>query len=227
MNLRLHPSALYASAFLTGAIVMSFEMLGSRYLNPYFGSGIYTWSALISTVLAALAVGYFCGGWLADNYPRSRVLGATVIIGSVYLMLLPLFADRLLEAVLAMIDDIRLGSLLAALAIVFFPVVFLGMYSPFAIRLLLLSPLQSGAVSGNGLRHFDLRKHHRHAGHDVRVDACVRIARDHDRHRNCRRADGIGAGTDAVRSQVMAGVHFRRGGSGCRIADRLANTVAG
>ena len=45
---------IYFVAFVSGAIVMSFEMLGSRYLNPYFGSGIYTWAALISTVLAAL-----------------------------------------------------------------------------------------------------------------------------------------------------------------------------
>jgi spermidine synthase len=139
---------LYSAAFVTGAIVMSFEMLGSRYLNPYFGSGIYTWSALISTVLAALAVGYFCGGWLADKYPQARILGSTVVIGSIYLMLLPLFADPILEAVLGMIDDIRLGSLVAALAIMFLPVTFLGMYSPFAIRLLLPSPLQSGSVSG-------------------------------------------------------------------------------
>jgi hypothetical protein len=49
------------------AIVMSFEMLGSRYLNPYFGSGIYTWAALISTVLIALTAGYFLGGALADR----------------------------------------------------------------------------------------------------------------------------------------------------------------
>jgi hypothetical protein len=40
---------IYLVAFVCGAIVMSFEMLGSRYLNPYFGSGIYTWAALIST----------------------------------------------------------------------------------------------------------------------------------------------------------------------------------
>ena len=39
----------YLAAFVVGAIVMSFEMLGSRYLNPYFGSGIYTWASLIST----------------------------------------------------------------------------------------------------------------------------------------------------------------------------------
>jgi spermidine synthase len=150
MSLRLDSRVivLYSAAFVTGGIVMSFEMLGSRYLNPYFGSGIYTWSALISTVLAALAVGYFCGGWLADHYPQPRILGLTVVIGSIYLTLLPLFADPILETVLAMIDDIRLGSLLAALAIMFLPVVFLGMYSPFAIRLLLLSPLQSGAISG-------------------------------------------------------------------------------
>jgi hypothetical protein len=59
----------YVAAFVVGTIVMSFEMLGSRYLNPYFGSGIYTWAALISTVLAALCIGYFLGGWLADRPP--------------------------------------------------------------------------------------------------------------------------------------------------------------
>jgi hypothetical protein len=34
--------SLYLVAFLTGAIVMGFEMLGSRYLAPSFGAGIYT-----------------------------------------------------------------------------------------------------------------------------------------------------------------------------------------
>jgi hypothetical protein len=53
---------IYVVALVTGGIVMSFEMLGSRYLNSYFGNGIYTWAALISTVLAALTAGYFLGG---------------------------------------------------------------------------------------------------------------------------------------------------------------------
>ena len=71
-------TTIYVVAFVTGAIVMSFEMLGSRYLNPYFGGGIYTWAALISTVLAALCVGYFLGGWLADRHPSPRLLGIAV-----------------------------------------------------------------------------------------------------------------------------------------------------
>lgn len=140
---------IYAVAFVVGAIVMSYEMLGSRYLNPYFGSGIYTWASLISTVLASLTIGYFLGGWLADRRPSAPVLGATVLIGSAYILCLPLFAQPVLELVLERIEDIKAGSLVSSLAIVFFPVLFLGMYSPFAIRLLLSSARNSGMVSGS------------------------------------------------------------------------------
>src|ERR1700691_4659906 len=79
----------YVVAFITGAIVMSFEMLGSRYLGPFFGSGIFTWASLISTVLAALCVGYFLGGAIADRHPSVLVLAGIVAVGSVYLVVLP------------------------------------------------------------------------------------------------------------------------------------------
>jgi spermidine synthase len=140
--------ALYVVAFVTGAIVMSFEMLGSRYLAPAFGAGIYTWAALISTVLAALCAGYFLGGTLADRYPSPAVLAATVAVGSIYMLLLPAFADDIVQYFAWQVDDIRLGSLAAATAIMLFPVTFLGMYSPFAIRLLIESRHNAGAVSG-------------------------------------------------------------------------------
>jgi spermidine synthase len=141
-------AVLYTGAFVTGGIVMSFEMLGSRYLNPYFGGGIYTWAALISTVLAALTVGYFAGGVVADRRPSAPVLGAAVLIGSAFVLALPAFATPMLEALLDAIDDIKAGSLVSAFAIMFFPVAFYGAYSPFAIRLLLRSTTSSGGVSG-------------------------------------------------------------------------------
>jgi predicted membrane-bound spermidine synthase len=75
-------------------------------------------------------------------------LGATVAIGSVYLLLLPLFSEEVLQFFAWQIDDIQLGSLAAAMAIMLFPVTFLGMYSPFAIRLLMESKQNAGAVSG-------------------------------------------------------------------------------
>src|SRR6202047_1954207 len=80
------PARIYMAAFVTGAIVMSFEMLGSRYLNPYFGSGIYTWAALISTVLTALTAGYFLGGFIADRTVSGAVLGTIVALASLCLL---------------------------------------------------------------------------------------------------------------------------------------------
>lgn len=144
------PAALtvYLIAFATGAIIMSFEMLGSRYLNPYFGSGIYTWASLISTVLMALTAGYFVGGHLADRAPSLSVLALPVLAASAYLLALPSFARPVLQLVLERVDDIRAGSLISSLVLMFLPVTLLGMYSPFAIRLLLHSALRSGRVSG-------------------------------------------------------------------------------
>jgi spermidine synthase len=139
---------IYGIAFVTGAIVMSFEMLGSRYLNPYFGSGIYTWASLISTVLMALTIGYFLGGWLADRTASLSVLAVTVLVASLYMLVLPSFAQPLLELLAADIDDVRTGSLVASVAILLFPVTFFGMFSPFAIRLMLRSAQSSGMVSG-------------------------------------------------------------------------------
>lgn len=141
-------AVIYVAAFATGAIVMSFEMLGSRYLNPYFGSGIYTWAALISTVLAALTAGYFLGGFIADRTVSASVLGAIVSVASLYLLALPSFADVVLGFVSNTMDDVRLGSLCAALAIMVLPVALLGVYSPFAIRLVLRAAQHSGTISG-------------------------------------------------------------------------------
>src|SRR5262249_22662832 len=46
------------------------------------------------------------------------------------------------------VDDARVGSLYAALSIMFLPVTLFGVYSPFAIRLLMRTAQHSGTVSG-------------------------------------------------------------------------------
>src|ERR1700689_5072085 len=99
-------AALYAAAFVTGAIVMSFEMLGSRYLNPYFGSGIYTWAALISTVLAALTGGYFLGGFIGHRTVSARVLGIIIGVASLYLLALPSCAGAILGFVFNTVESV-------------------------------------------------------------------------------------------------------------------------
>lgn len=64
--------------FFSGAVVMSFEILGSRVLAPFFGGSIFVWGSLISIFLAGLSVGYYGGGKAADIRPSSRMLGLIV-----------------------------------------------------------------------------------------------------------------------------------------------------
>jgi MFS family permease len=48
-------------------------------------------------VLAALTVGYFLGGVLADRRPSATVLGTAVSIGSAFILALPNFATPFLR----------------------------------------------------------------------------------------------------------------------------------
>ena len=138
----------YINAFVSGTVIMSFEMLGSRYLNPYFGSGIYTWAALIATVLIALMVGYFFGGWLADKRPSHRTLALLIILSSIYLAFVPVTAEPILAVIFDLVESEKTGSLMAAIALLFVPLTLLGVYSPFAIRLTLMSTERSGTIAG-------------------------------------------------------------------------------
>jgi len=124
--------------FVVGGVLMGFEMLGSRFLYPYFGGGIGTWAALISTVLYALAIGYFAGGALVDRYPSPMV----------YLVGIPTFVDGVMQAIL---DSYGYGMgavLLAAALLLALPVGLLGMLSPAAVRLLLRQASSAGQVAG-------------------------------------------------------------------------------
>ncbi len=141
-------AAILVNAFFVGSVLMGFEMLGSRYLFPYFGGGIDTWAGLISTVLAALTIGYFAGGTLVDRYPNPRVIAAASAFAALYLALVPSAADPVMIAILNRLGDGPAGILTAAAALLLAPLTFLGMFSPVAVRLLLRSTHHTGRIAG-------------------------------------------------------------------------------
>jgi hypothetical protein len=139
---------IYINAFLVGGVLMGFEMLGSRYLYPYFGGGIGTWAGLISTVLCALTIGYLCGGSLVDRYPSPRIIAVAIGGAAIYLALVPLTADIVMSAILTSIGDGPAGILMASAALLLFPLSLLGVLSPVAVRLLIRSTHETGRVAG-------------------------------------------------------------------------------
>jgi predicted membrane-bound spermidine synthase len=140
---------IYLVAFLAGAVLMAFEIIASRYLTPYFGSGVLTWSALISVVLLAIMAGYFVGGSLVDRHPRAGLAALFLTLGGLWLVATPFFARALLERVMLANESEVVGALLGAGALTVVPVAALGTYSPIAVRLLLSDVSRSGRVAGS------------------------------------------------------------------------------
>lgn len=124
---------LHAIVFLSGAVLMSLEMLGSRLLAPTFGSSIYVWGALITTVMAALTLGYYLGGRAADRRPSMAVMGYVLGAAGLYVSFLPYWTAPA-SWVFSGFGP-RTGALLASLAFFFPPSILLAMISPYGVRL--------------------------------------------------------------------------------------------
>ncbi len=126
---------LFAVVVLCGAVIMALEILSSRLLAPQFGSSVYVWGSIISVFLAALSLGYYFGGRLADRQPRLEVLGRVILLAALGQAALLAFGHPVV-AVLGEWTGGSPGGTLIATSILFGPVsVLLAMVSPFAIRL--------------------------------------------------------------------------------------------
>lgn len=141
--------AILAIGFTLGVALMGVQMAASRFLTPYFGSGIEVWASLISTVMLSLMAGYYLGGMLADRYPRTDVLGGAVLAAGLFLCAVPPLATPVLDWTLETVGYDVNAVLLAAAMMVFVPMTLLSFFSPYAVRLLLMDAAHGGRVAGS------------------------------------------------------------------------------
>lgn len=129
------------TVFACGAAVMILELVGSRALAPWLGSSILVWTALIGSVLAALSLGYWLGGRVADSSIRKSPEGPAHWLARVILAAAgwTLAASQLRDPVLSWFAslDLPLGvaATLGSLVLFGLPGALLGMVSPLAVRL--------------------------------------------------------------------------------------------
>ncbi|MDQ4122615.1 MAG: fused MFS/spermidine synthase [Acidobacteriota bacterium] len=134
--------------FVCGALVMIYEIVGSRILAPYIGTSTYVWTSLIGVILASLSLGYWLGGKMADRKPEIKVLSNVMFIAAALMSV-----TILLHAfVLSLISQISLGleikSILAAVLLFAPASVLLGFVTPYAVRLKMNSVENAGKTVG-------------------------------------------------------------------------------
>lgn len=126
---------LLTTVFTTGTSVLIIEVAAVRFLSPHFGSSLYVLSSVLTTILLALAIGYYFGGKLSDRFPYYTLL--YVIIG------LSAFATLFLTCVSIVtlekygnVLPLLIGPLVFSLLLFFIPAFLLGIDSPYVIKLL-------------------------------------------------------------------------------------------
>ena len=133
--------------FLSGAVVMILELVASRLLAPYVGTSLVVWTSLIGVILGSLSLGYWWGGRLADRRPEPRMLSMILLAAAGAVTFIAAIQAPATAALSTHVTDPRWSSLLAALLFAP-PAVLLGVVSPFAARLKMVSLAGSGRTVG-------------------------------------------------------------------------------
>lgn len=119
--------------FVTGAVILVLEILGTRIIAPFYGATIYVWSSLIIVTLMSLAIGYFLGGWLADRRPRYRMIYYILALTTLFILIIPVISGLVLNVTNPLGGSF--GALVSACILFTIPLVLLGMIAPYAIKL--------------------------------------------------------------------------------------------
>ncbi len=146
-------SILPAVVFITGGCVLVLEVTATRVLAPYFGNTIYTVSSIIGVILAALSLGYYFGGRLADRRPDSAWFYGIILAGGLAVIVLEGMINLILPF-LGNVLSLIYGPLVAAVILFFLPALLLGMLSPYAIKLQSRNSPETGIGSVSGAIFF-------------------------------------------------------------------------
>jgi spermidine synthase len=134
--------------FISGAVLMALEIVGSRVLAPHFGSSIFVWGSLISVVMTALSIGYYWGGWLSAREPSYGKLLTLLLIPGIMIFFLPLIYPSVNEWIAGVDFGSRLNPLIACGVLFLLPGIFLGTISPYVIRLAATQLETVGSTAG-------------------------------------------------------------------------------
>lgn len=141
---------LFGTIFVTGAAVLIFEVAAVRALSPYFGSSIYVVSSVLTIILAALSLGYYFGGRLADKRPEVGILYIVIGLSGLIMNVLFYFSQHIFP-IAGHLLPITYGPLILSAIFFLIPAFLLGIDSPFVIKLLTKKDAEehNGAIVGS------------------------------------------------------------------------------
>jgi len=135
--------------FISGAIIMVFEIIGARILAPYIGTSFFVWTSLIGFVLGSLSLGYYLGGKWIDKKTSLKTVAYAFLGSALAILWVLLIKDAFLDWIILHVRGLKASAIFAGL-VLFSPAgLFLGMISPMMSRLLLKNIPNAGKTMGS------------------------------------------------------------------------------
>lgn len=131
--------------YVSSAVVLVLEIVALRLVAPYVGLTLETNTAVIGTALAAIALGAWSGGRIADRVDPRRLLPPMLVLGGA-LTMLTLPAVRFVGEALRGSDQVSVLAL--AQVAVFVPAALLSAVTPMVVKLQLADLGRTGSVVG-------------------------------------------------------------------------------
>lgn len=137
------------AVFICGAVVMIFELVGSRLLGPFVGTSLYSWTGLIGVILASLSLGYYLGGRMADRHADLPGLGLIIAGAGVLIGLTALIKDAVSFWITSMVERTDLATVILSFLLFAPAALLLGIVSPYAAKLRVKDLGVTGQSVGN------------------------------------------------------------------------------
>ena len=138
----------YFVVSVAGAVIMALEILSSRILAPEFGNSVFVWGSIISVFLAALSLGYYLGGRIADRKPEMATLARLISLAALFQAGLIMAGGQVTSALGALTHGSPGGTLLATTVLFGPPSILLATVSPFVVRLAARDLSEVGNTAG-------------------------------------------------------------------------------
>ena len=145
----------YLTAFVCGMTVMAVELTCSRLLAPYFSSSSIVWTVIIGLMMISLSLGNIIGGRSADKFHDLGRLYVMIWLASLWVAAIPFVGKYLIAGITALLMFtlpgsalVVTGSALSCLVIFSFPMVLMGMVSPYLVKLATTDMEKNGRITG-------------------------------------------------------------------------------
>ncbi len=137
------------TVFLSSMCIMVLELVAGRLIARHVGSSLYTWTSVIGIVLAGIAGGNYVGGRIADRFPPKESLAALFLMASANSLLIPMLNNRVgqVEALRDLDWPTRIA--LHVFLVFFPPSCLLGMISPVAAKMAIVTGQRLGRTIGS------------------------------------------------------------------------------